>query len=90
MQVGGNYEISTGIVRRLDELGRVVIPKEMRKVLELKERDPMEIEIEGTEIILRKYENRCAFCGKVRPEHNFKQKKICKTCLEELCNKLKI
>ena len=41
-------KLSTGIVRRIDELGRIVIPKEMRKVLELKERDPMEIEIEGT------------------------------------------
>lgn len=79
-------KLSTGIVRRIDELGRVVIPKEMRKVLELKERDPMEIEIEGTEIILRKYENRCAFCGKVKPEHNFKEKKICKRCMEELRN----
>lgn len=79
-------KISTGIVRRIDELGRIVIPKEMRKVLELKERDPMEIEIEGTEIILRKYENRCAFCGKVRPEHNFREKKICKNCMEELKN----
>ncbi len=79
-------KLSTGIVRRIDELGRIVIPKEMRKVLELKERDPMEIEIEGTEIILRKYENRCAFCGKVKPEHNFKEKKICKRCMEELRN----
>lgn len=79
-------KISTGIVRRIDELGRVVIPKEMRKTLNIKEKDPIEISMEGTEIILSKYENRCAFCGKVKPEYNFKEKKICKSCMEELKN----
>lgn len=79
-------KLSTGIVRRVDELGRIVIPKEMRKVLEIEQRDYIEISIEGSNIILNKYENRCAFCGKIRPEHTFKQKKICKNCLEELKN----
>lgn len=79
-------KISTGIVRRVDELGRIVIPKEMRKVLEIEQRDYVEISLEGSNIVLNKYENRCAFCGKIRPEHNFKQKKICKNCMEELKN----
>lgn len=52
------------IIRRIDELGRVVIPKEMRKDLGLNEHDPVEIEVEGRQIIIHKHEGRCAFCGR--------------------------
>ena len=54
---------NTGIVRQLDELGRVVLPKELRKTLNLNQRDPMEIFIDGVSVILKKYEPACIFCG---------------------------
>jgi len=77
-------KISTGIVRKVDPLGRVVIPREMRKILEIEEKDPIEISMEGSNIILHKYENKCTFCGAIKPEYDFKEKKVCKNCLEEL------
>ena len=52
---------STGIVRDLDQLGRVVIPKELRTTLDIKEGDPIEIFVDGSDIILRKFENSCIF-----------------------------
>ena len=55
---------STGIIRLLDELGRIVIPKELREKFKLKEKDPIEIFVEGSNIILRKYETSCIFCNK--------------------------
>ena len=54
---------STGIVRKVDELGRVVIPKELRKTLDIAEKDGMEIYVDGNAIILKKYEPSCIFCG---------------------------
>lgn len=73
-----------GIVRRVDPLGRIVLPIEMRKELNIKIKDPVEISLEGSNIILRKYENRCIFCGTLRPQNKFKEKRICSECLEEL------
>lgn len=81
-------KISTGIVRRVDDLGRIVIPMEMRKELNIGINDPMEISKEGQTIILRRYEHTCTFCGKLKPEHNFSNKKICKECLEKIKNEL--
>ncbi|NEZ46133.1 AbrB/MazE/SpoVT family DNA-binding domain-containing protein [Clostridium niameyense] len=76
---------STGIVRRVDELGRVVLPKELRKVLNIKERETsLEIYTEGEQIILKKYEPSCIFCGEADKIVNFKGKNICKDCLREL------
>lgn len=54
---------STGIVRRVDELGRVVIPIELRNKFGITEKDPMEIYVDGSSIILKKYEPNCIFCG---------------------------
>ena len=54
---------STGIVRRVDELGRIVIPIELRNKLKIAEKDPIEIYVEGSSIILKKYEETCVFCG---------------------------
>ena len=54
---------STGIVRRIDDLGRVVLPIELRRTLDLEVRDPVEIFIEGDAIVLRKYDAACLFCG---------------------------
>lgn len=81
-------KISTGIVRRVDELGRVVIPKERRKELNINIREPLTISKEGQSIVIRKYEHTCTFCGKLKPEHNFSNKKICKECLEKIKNEL--
>lgn len=80
-------KISTGIVRKIDELGRIVIPMEIRKELNINIKDRMEISKEGNSIILKKYENRCVFCGKLKPEYNFEEKKLCKNCLENIKNK---
>lgn len=79
-------KLSTGIVRRVDELGRVVIPKEMRKALDIDQRDPIEISIEGSNIILHKYENRCVFCGAIKPSIKYNGKLVCSKCLKELNN----
>ena len=54
---------ATGIVRRVDELGRVVLPKELRRTMEIKEKDPMEIFTDGDSIVLRPYRVRCKHCG---------------------------
>ena len=75
---------NTGIVRKIDPLGRVVLPKETRDVLELSEGTPMEIFIDGQDIILRKYEASCIFCGEAKDIIDYKGKKICKKCLKEL------
>ena len=75
---------STGIIRKVDELGRVVIPKETRKKLDINERDPMEIYIDGRSIILKKLETNCIFCKSNKNLIKFKDKLICKKCLEDL------
>lgn len=76
---------STGIVRRVDQLGRLVIPMELRKVLDIKESDPLEIYTEGETIVLKKYTPDCLFCGEGANDLvNFKGKLICKDCLKAL------
>ncbi|MET7041060.1 AbrB/MazE/SpoVT family DNA-binding domain-containing protein [Clostridium botulinum] len=75
---------STGVVRKMDSLGRIVFPKELRRTLNLQEGDGLEIYTEGEQIILKKYEPSCIFCGEAKEVINFKGKNICKTCLKEL------
>lgn len=75
---------STGIVRKVDELGRVVIPIELRRTMSIAERDALEIFVEGSHIILKKYEPACIFCGQAKGVQNFKGKNICPKCIEEL------
>ncbi len=75
---------STGIIRKLDELGRVVIPIEIRNKFHLSEKDPLEIYVDGTSIILKKYESSCIFCGKSENLKEFKEKQICSNCLNKL------
>ena len=77
-------KLATGIVRRVDELGRVVIPKEMRRQLNIEVKDPIEIMSDGSSIILQKYENRCIFCGTVKPSIRYKDKLVCKRCLRAI------
>ena len=76
---------STGIVRKVDQLGRLVLPKELRKTLGIEEdKTVMAIYVEGEEIILKKYEPCCIFCRESRNVIEYKGKLICKDCLEEL------
>ena len=75
---------STGIVRRIDDLGRVVIPKEIRKVLDIQYGDPLEIYTDGESIVLKKYEPNCIFCGETSDVVVRKGKNICNDCLREL------
>ena len=74
---------STGIVRKMDNLGRIVIPIELRRTLEIAERDPVEIYVEDDRIIL-KYEPACVFCADASNVINYRGKNICKSCLEQL------
>ena len=75
---------STGIVRKIDELGRVVIPIELRRTLAIEEKDGLEIYVDSDRIVLRKYEPACVFCGSMDGVHQFKNKKVCHECREDL------
>ena len=75
---------STGVVRRVDELGRVVIPIELRRTMEIAEKDALEIYVDGECIILKKYQPACIFCGDAKDVTNVKGKNICKSCLGEI------
>ncbi len=75
---------STGIVRKVDELGRIVLPIELRRTLDIAEKDPLEIYVDDNKIILKKYEPSCVFCGKGKDVILFKGKNICSACLNEL------
>ena len=75
---------STGIVRNVDELGRIVVPKEIRKKMGIASSDPVEIYVDGDKIILTKYAPCCAFCQSENGITEFKGRTICKTCLEEI------
>ena len=75
---------STGIVRKIDELGRIVLPMELRKTLNIQIKDPIEIYVEGDSVVLKKYEPTCIFCGGVTDVTSFKDKNICNQCKKEL------
>ena len=77
---------STGIVRKVDELGRVVLPIELRRTLDIDIKDPIEIYVEDSKIILKKFEPTCIFCGESENVISFEEKNICKNCLEKLKN----
>ena len=75
---------STGIVRKVDELGRIVLPVEMRRTLDIAEKDAVEIYVEGDSVILRKHQASCVFCGGTKDVAAFLGKYICSTCHEKL------
>ena len=75
---------STGIVRRVDELGRVVLPIELRRILDIDERDPLESALEDDRIILRKVQPACVFCGAEEDLQEYRSKRICRACLESI------
>lgn len=78
---------STGIVRKVDELGRIVLPIELRKNMNISPKDSVEIYTEGDTIILKKYEPCCIFCGEANDVRNFKSKNVCKNCMIEISKK---
>ena len=75
---------STGIVRKVDELGRIVLPIELRRTLGIDAKDALEIFVDGNQIVLNKYEPACIFCNSANDIVNFKGKNICRQCLKEL------
>ena len=75
---------STGVVRKLDDLGRIVIPIELRRTMDIAEKDAIEIYVDGASIILRKYEPTCIFCGDAKNVINYRGKNICPNCLKEM------
>lgn len=75
---------ATGMIRKVDELGRIVLPIELRRNLDIAERDELEIYVDGECIVLRKHEASCVFCGG-SVLRQFHGKYICADCLAELC-----
>lgn len=78
---------SIGVVRRVDELGRVVLPMELRRTMDISEKDSLEVFVDGDRIVLRKYQPACIFCGEVRNIVSFHGKNICKSCRKALLAK---
>lgn len=79
---------STGVIRRLDELGRIVIPMELRNKYNIKEKDPIEIFVDGSSIVLRKFEPNCIFCGSSKNLLVFEEKVICEKCTSKISDLL--
>lgn len=75
---------ATGIVRKVDVLGRIVLPIELRKNLDIEREDPIEIYVDGEYILLKKYEPACIFCGNAKEVKRIRDKIICGGCLDEL------
>ena len=75
---------STGIVREIDELGRIVLPKELRRTLGLNDRESVEIYVDQDAIILKKFKSTCVLCGDNEDLLDFKGKSICQKCMDEL------
>jgi len=75
---------STGVVRQLDTLGRIVLPIELRRTLGIMNKDSIEIFVDGDSIVLKKYQPSCIFCGNEQDVVLYKEKRVCKNCLKEL------
>ena len=75
---------ATGITRKVDELGRIVLPKELRRTMDIDVGTPLEIFVEGDGIVLQKYSPSCIFCGNASHVIHFKGKTVCRDCLHQL------
>ncbi len=75
---------STGIVRKVDELGRIVLPIELRRTLDIAERDSLEIFTDGNHVILKKHQPTCIFCDESRNIVSFCDKNVCQNCVKAL------
>ena len=79
---------STGIVRKVDELGRIVLPIELRRTLDIAEKDSLEIYVDGPTIVLRKYQPACIFCDDAKNVVSFRGKNVCVRCIKTLSKDL--
>ena len=75
---------STGIVRKVDELGRIVLPIELRRTLNINIKDPVEIFVDNDAIVLKKHEDSCVFCGSTADIMKINGKNVCRNCIDEL------
>lgn len=75
---------STGIIRKVDDLGRIVLPIELRRVLDISERDELEIYMENDRIILQKFEPACVFCGSSYSLISYRGKNVCQGCVRKM------
>ena len=75
---------STGVVRKIDELGRIVLPSELRRVFGIHEGDELEISVNGEQVILQKRQDLCMFCGAEDPTIDYKDRRICEACGSEI------
>lgn len=79
-----NIMKSTGVVRKVDELGRIVLPIELRKLMDINVKDSLEIFTDGDSVVLKKYMPACVFCGDASDVIYFNGKRVCRKCLEQL------
>ncbi len=77
-----------GIVRQIDSLGRIVIPKELRRTLEIKEGDSLELFLEDNTIVMRKYQPACIICGNAKHIVTYKGRNFCPDCIKDISTKL--
>ena len=77
---------STGIIRKVDDLGRIVLPIELRRTLDIAERDELEIFMENGRVILQKHESACIFCGSNRNLASYCGKNVCSDCVRKIGN----
>ena len=77
---------STGIVRKVDELGRIVLPIELRRTLDIAERDELEIYLDDDKVILKKYEPPCIFCNSACGLGTYRGRNVCMECIEKMSN----
>ena len=75
---------STGIIRKVDELGRIVLPIELRRTLDIAERDELEIFMEGDQIVLQKFEPSCIFCASSSGLVTYRGKNVCQDCVRNM------
>ena len=75
---------STGIIRKVDELGRIVLPIEIRRVLDIAERDELEIFMDDDQIVLQKFEPSCIFCASSKDMVSYRGKNVCQECIRKM------
>jgi transcriptional pleiotropic regulator of transition state genes len=75
---------STGVVRKIDELGRIVLPSELRRVFGIREGDELEISVDGERVILEKRQDVCIFCSAEKPSIDYEGRMVCDNCAGEL------
>lgn len=75
---------STGIVRKVDELGRIVLPVELRRTLDITERDELEIYLDEDKVVLKKFEPSCIFCAGIRNLVSYHGRNVCMDCIQNL------